>query len=234
MEALPEILSLANSDRVQVREAARDSVLAYGQDAVWRLREAYAVLLGETAPEGTPAADLAKRLFAAYDRYRLRDVYAEIDRGIGLEGQGKPADAVALFDDVLAREPLIDRRAEMVPAYVDLATSREASDPVAARAGLRKALRLDETGPGAPHLRSELHRLEGEALVAQGVEDTSPFEEALAIEPGNRAARENLQRLRVVPEQGGHDWRRIAAACVLALAIAGVIAVGGRRRGRPR
>jgi hypothetical protein len=233
MEALPEILPLANSDRVQVRAAAREAVLAYGQDAVWRLREAYAVLLGEQAPEGVPAADLAKNLFEAYDRYRLRDEYLEIDRGVALERAGKPADAVALFDDVLARAPLIDRRSEMVPAYVAAATSRETTDPAAARAGLRKALRLDESGPQAAHLRSELHRLEGEALVAQGIDDTAPFEEALAIDPANRAARDDLEHLRPAPEHAvtPRNWRLIAAGALLALAIAGVIALGRRRRG---
>jgi tetratricopeptide (TPR) repeat protein len=231
MEALQEILPLANSDRVQVRAAAREAVLAYGQDGVWRLREAYAVLLGEQAPDGVTAADLAKKLFEAYDRYRLRDVYALIDRGVALERAGKAAEAVAVFDEALAREPLVERRAEMVPAYVDLATSREASDPAAAGAGLRTALRLDENGPGSAHLRSELHRLEGEALVARGVDDATPFEQALAIDPGNRAARDDLLRLRPPAESShGRDWRLVAAAGVLALAIAGVLTLGGRKR----
>ena len=133
MEALPEILSLANSDRIQVRAAARESVMAYGQDAVWRLREAYAVLLGGAAPEGTPAAELARTLFEAYDRFRLRDLYAEVDRGVALENAGKSAEAAAVFDEVLAREPLLDRRREMVRAYADLAAGHAADYPTAAR-----------------------------------------------------------------------------------------------------
>ncbi|MGH7440006.1 MAG: hypothetical protein ACRENE_30315, partial [Polyangiaceae bacterium] len=233
MEALPEILSLANSDRIQVRAAARESVRAYGQDAVWRLREAYAVLLGGAAPEGTPAAELARTLFEAYDRFRLRDLYAEVDRGLALENAGKAAEAAAVFDDVLAREPLLDRRREMVRAYADLAAGRAAADPTAARASLRKALRLDESGPTAAHLRSELRRLEGEAQLAQGIQDTSPFEEAVASEPGNRAARADLDRLRAAPAPSrARDWRLYAAAAVLAVAVAGVTLLG-RRPFRP-
>jgi hypothetical protein len=229
MEALPEILALASSNRIQVRAAARESVMAYGQDAVWRLREAYAVLLGGAAPDGMPAADLAKALFDAYDRYRLRDVYDEVDRGVALESQGKASEAAAVFDDVLAREPLIERRREMVGAYADLAASRSATDPTAARAYLRKALRLDEGGPQSAHLRSELRRLEGEALVAQGIDDTSPFQEAVALEPGNRAARADLDRLRAMPAPNrNHDWRLYAAAAILAAAIAGVALLGRR------
>jgi hypothetical protein len=231
MEALPEILALANSDRVQVRAAARESIMTYGQDAVWRLREAYAVLLGEQAPDGTPAADLAKQLFDAYDRFRLRDAYALIDKGVALDRGGKPAEAAAVFDEVLAREPLIDRRGEMVHAYATLASSRQTGDPAGARAGLVKALRLDEQGPEAPHLRSELRRLEGESLVARGVDDTSLFEDALALDPGNKAALGDLQRLRAVPDTGrAGRWRLYAAGAILALAVAGVMFLGGRKR----
>jgi HEAT repeat protein len=233
MEALPEILALSNSDRAQVRDAAREAVLSYGQDAVWRLREACAVMLGEQPPEGLPAADLARRLFEADDRYRLRDVYAEVDEGVALDREGKTAEAVAVFDQVLAREPLLDRRTEMVHAYAAWGQARETSDPAAARADLRRALRLDESGPQAVHLRAELHRLEGEALVSEGVDDTSSFDEALAIEPGNRAARDDLQKLRAAPEQGrGRSWRLVASAAVLAIAIAGIVMVGGRAKGR--
>jgi tetratricopeptide (TPR) repeat protein len=231
MEALPQILPLANSDRSQVRAAARAAVLAYGQDAVWRLRESYAVLLGEQAPEGMPAADLARKLFDADDRYRLRDVYALVDRGVALEQAGKTPEAVALFDQALDREPLIERRADMVRAYADLGSSREATDPVVARALLRKALRLDESGPSATHLRSELLRLEGEALVSQGIDDLGPFEQAVALEPGNREAQADLHRLRAVPDEGhARPWRPIGAAVVLALAIAGLLVLGGRGR----
>jgi hypothetical protein len=231
MEALPEVLALASSDRIQVRAAARESVMAYGQDAVWRLREAYAVLLGGAAPDGMPAADIARALFDAYDRYRLRDVYEEIDRGVALENQGRAGEAAAVFDDVLAREPLIDRRREMVRAYADLAAARSGSDPTAARAYLRKAVRLDEAGPQAAHLRSELRRLEGEALVAQGLDDTTPFQEALALEPGNRAARADLDRLRAPPPPSrAHDWRLYAAAAILATAIAAITLLGKSRK----
>ncbi len=231
MEALPAVLSLANSDRVQVRAAARAATLAYGQDAVWRLREAYAVLLGEQASEGTPAADLAKRLFDAYDRYRLRDVYALVDKGLALEREGKTNDAVAAFDEALAREPLIDRRSEMAPAYARQGESLESTDPAAALARLRKALRLDGGGPLSSHVSSEIRRLEGEALLAQGIVDTGPFEQAVSLDPANQTARAELQQLRAKPDRGGgRSWRLIAAGFVLALAVAGVVFLGGHKR----
>jgi tetratricopeptide (TPR) repeat protein len=231
LDALPVILSFANSERVEVRAAAREATLAYGQDGVWRLREAYAVLLGEQAPEGTPAADLARRLFEAYDRYRLRDVRALVDRGLAAAAEGNAGQAVAAFDEALAQEPMIDRRAEMVPAYVDRAGALEATDPAAALAYLRKALRLDETGPRSAHVRSAIRYLEGRAAVARGVEDTEPFEQAVLLDPDNRAARAELDRLRRAPERShAGRWRAAAAGAVVALAAAGILLLGGRRR----
>ena len=88
LEALAVVLSFVNSDRAQVRDAAREATLAYGPDAVWRLREALGALTGEPAPEGVGAAELARKLFDAYDRFRLQDVYALLDRGLGKQRDG--------------------------------------------------------------------------------------------------------------------------------------------------
>jgi tetratricopeptide (TPR) repeat protein len=231
LDALPVILSFANSDRAEVRAAAREATFAYGQDGMWRLREAYAVLLGEQAPEGTPAADLAKRLFEAYDRYRLRDIHALVDRGLAELDGGQAQQAVKAFDEVLAREPMIDRRAEMVPAYLEYAASLEPADPAAALARLRKALRLDEAGPQSRHVQSRMRYLEGKSTIAHGVEDTEPFEQAVLLDPENHAARAELSRLRRAPEQGRPGpWRLAAAGVLVALAAAGIMLLGGRRR----
>jgi tetratricopeptide (TPR) repeat protein len=231
LDALPVVLSFVNSDRAQVRAAAREATLAYGQDAQWKLREAYAVLTGEPAPEGMPAADLAKKLFDAYDRFRLQEVYALLDAGLARLRDDKLDEAVADFDQVLARQPLLDRRAEMVPGYVQYAESIESKDRAAALATLRKALRLDEQGPQSSHVRSEIDYLEGEDLLARGVDDTEPFEQALVLDPQNAKARAELDRLHATAETSRtRGWRIVAAALVLVLAIAGIVVVGGRRK----
>ncbi len=148
LDALPVVLSFVNSHRAPLRAMAREATHAYGQEALWKLREAYSVLTGEQAPEGTPAADLAKKLFDAYDRYRLHDVYALLDKGLGEAQAGQTADAVRDLDEVLARQPMLDRRAEAAPVYAKWGESLEESDRPAALAALRRSLRLDEAGLG--------------------------------------------------------------------------------------
>jgi tetratricopeptide (TPR) repeat protein len=231
MDALPVVLSFVNSDRAQVRAAAREATLAYGQEALWKLREAYSVLTGEQAPEGTSAADLARKLFDAYDRYRLHDVYALLDKGLGEAQAGQMADAVHDLDEVLARQPMLDRRAEAAPVYAKWGESLEETDRPAALAALRRSLRLDEAGPDSSHVRAEILALEGEDLVARGIVDTEPFEQALALDPDNARAKSNLNRIHA-QDVAGHTrtWRMFAAAVVLLLAIAGIFVVGGRRK----
>jgi len=234
LDALPVVLSFVNSDRVQVRGAARDATLTYGQDAQWKLREAYAALSGEPAPEGIAAADLAKKLFDAYDRFRLHDVYALLDKGLAAQNEGRLNDAVSAFDEALARQPMLDRRAETAPAYVAYGESLEDSDHGAALAYLRKALRLDEAGVASSHVRSDIATLEGEDLVAHGIADTAPFEMALSLDPSNARARADLQRIHSqLQTSSTQTWRLVAAVVVLALALAGIALIGGGRRQRP-
>lgn len=231
LDALPVVLSFVSSDRAQVRAAARAATLAYGQDALWKLREAYAALMGEQAPEGIAAVDLAKKLFDAYDRFRLQEVYALLAKGLAEQKDDKLATAIADFDEVLARQPMLDRRAEMVPAYVVYGESLEATDRPAALATLRKALRLDEAGPQSSHVRSEIEYLEGEDLLAHGIADTEPFEQALALDPQNAHARAELDRLRVETESSRtRGWRLAAAGAVLVAALAGIVFLGSRRK----
>ena len=231
LDALPVVLSFVNSDRAQVRAAAREATLAYGKDALWKLREAYAALSGDPAPDGMSSADLAKKLFDAYDRFRLHDVYALLDRGLAEQREGHLREAVSSFDEALARQPLLDRRAEAAPAYMAFGKSLEDSDRPLALAYLRRALRLDESGPRSSDVRSEVLALEGEDLMAHGISDTEPFETGLALDPSNARARAALDRIHGQLDAGrAQTWRLGAAAGVLALALAGITALAGHRK----
>ena len=183
------------------------------------------------------AGDFAKALFEAYDRYRLRDVYDEVDRGASLAKQGKASEAAAVFDDVLgARAAHRPDRHEMVPAYADLAagplgppTPRQRAPGLQSPAPRREVAWRPRTCTGCSR------RLEGEA--------PSPRASIDIILPGSAspgaghlcAAHADLDRLRAPPTSPRtKDWRLYAAAAVLAAAIAGVLLLGGRTKSTAR
>lgn len=235
LDAVPVILSFVSSDRVQVRSAARESLTSFGQDAVWKLREAYANLTGKSAPDGWSAAEVAKELFAAYDRVRLQEVYGLLEDGLAKQKDGKLDEAIASFDKVLARQPMLDRRAETVPAYVEKADKIEQTDPVAALALLRKAERLAPDGPRVAQVKAEIAYLEGEDLVARGIPDSQPFERALVLDPTHVKARAELERISATTADRQSRTRNIAAAagCLLLGVIALLLFGGRRKRHRP-
>ena len=225
-----------NSDRIQVRAAARDALAQFGQDAVWKLREAYSNVTGKAAPDGWAAAQVAKELFAAYDRLRLQEVYGLLDEGLAKEKEGKLEEAVAAFDKVLARQPMLDRRGEMVPAYVAYAQKLEDSDPPKALALFRKAARLWPEGPRvsadrsgdrvprrqrAPRARHRRRR----AVQARARSSTRPHEKARAELDAPRDERRRAQERHPRVRRRGRRRRR-RARC-------GIILFGGRRRPRP-
>lgn len=231
MDAVSVVLSFVSSDRTQIRAAARESVAMYGQDAIWKLREAYSNLIGKSAPETWNAEQVAKELFAAYDRFRLQEVYALLEDGVAKQRSGDVAGAIEAFDKVLARQPMIERRAEMVPTYVAFAQSVENGDKPRALSIFRKAARLDPDGPRASQIDSEIAYLEGEELLARGIADADSFRRALSLDAGNAKARAELDRLEenaVARQERVHRWS--AGGVILAVAIAGIVLFGGRRR----
>ena len=209
IDALPVVLSFVNSERTPVRTAAREATLAYGQDAAGKLRTTYTALTGERIPDDAEAAQVAHQLFNAYDRHRLRDVYARLDEGLAKQHAGDTDGAIADFDDVLARQPVLERGAEIAPAYVAYAEAIEGTDRPRALDYLHRALRLDDIsraatptvrkddagGAESNHVRSEILYLEGEDRMSRGLTDTIPFQEALSLDPANAHARARLDGL---------------------------------------
>jgi tetratricopeptide (TPR) repeat protein len=231
-DALPVVMSFINADHRVVREAAREALVRYAEDAVPKLREAYGLLTGEAPPPDWPPAWLRRQLFEALDRIRCEDVDARVAAGLALTRDGHFAEAVASFDDVLARQPELDRKRELVPSYVFLAQSLIDSDPRQARGLFEKAVRLDPAGPRANQAEAGLSLIEGRELVRRGILDEAPFRRALELDPANTAATAELLRLADDAHARKRLWERRlveAAGALLALTLLILFAGTGRR-----
>jgi hypothetical protein len=228
-DALPVVLSFVNSDRAEVRAAARDAVGSYGAEALGRVRSTYAALAGKRLPEGVDFTSASRSLFETYDHQRLRDVYAKLDEGLERQASGDIEGAVADFAYALARQPDLDRGAETAPAFFAYAKGLEATEVRRAVDLLRTALRLYRGDARADAVKSELRCLDGDELVAAGLFDATPYEEALELDPSNQHARTRLEKMRA--ESASRRWREGSAAkgvaavgvCLIALGLLGFL-----------
>lgn len=230
VEALAVILSFVNSDRAQVRAAAREALASYGGDGLWKLREAYQNLTGKPTPDGWGAEQVAKELFLAYDRVRLQEVYDLLESGLKKQKEGDLDGATQDFDKVLARQPLLDRRSEMVAGYMAYGAKNAEADRTKALAVYRKAARLDPDKDRKAQIDSQIAYLEAMELEARGVYDAAMFKSALQLDPTNDKARAELERIEFDAEAKQEKSRRVfAGIAVLVIAILGIFAVGARR-----
>jgi len=232
-DAARVIVSFANSDRAQVRDAAREAVAMLGENGIWQLRESYENLVGKKPPEEWNWEKLSVELFAAYDRARLSEVYALMDEGLEAYKAGKLDAMASAFDRVLARAPAFDKRREMVPGYMDFARSIEKTDSVRACAVLRKVVRLDPNGPRAKEAESELSLLEATDLANRGLVDESAYRRAVDLDPNNARAKEALARIQSRSSAGPIGWTTYLIASALALAAMACAAVALFWRRRP-
>ncbi len=232
IEALRVIVAFANSERIQVREAAREALGQIGDAARWPLREAYEDLLGKRPEPGWDWRRTALELFAAYDRARTAEVLQLMDQGVRCFAEGKVSEAVTLFDKVLARAPMFDRRQEMVAAYRAYANLLQPKDRLGALAVLRRAHALDPRGTAARSIESQIALFEAQDLADKSVVDLSLFRRATELDPTNAAAADALDRVQRDPETRQASWRRYLAAVlvgVVALFAMLVIALFPRR-----
>jgi tetratricopeptide (TPR) repeat protein len=233
VDALRVILSYANSERGQLREAAREATVAIGEPGVWQIRDQYLGLTGEKPPHAWSWDRLTRELFALYDRGRLSEINNLMDEGRAAASAGKVLDAASAFDRVLARAPLFDRRNEMVKTYFDAALQVEGAQPAEALAILRKAWRLDPSGQYAKPIQSEIAYLEGILSVREGLPDKTAFERAIFIDPTNDRARSELAALQDrALQRATRRWRYGLALPIALLAVLSTIVLTRLRGSR--
>jgi tetratricopeptide (TPR) repeat protein len=227
VDAVRVVLSFSNSERIKLREAAREAITAIGEPGIWQLRDAYLNQTGNKAPRDFTWDRIARELFGMYDRARLAEVYKLMDEGLEHAKAQKWIEATDAFDKVLARSPVFERRKEMAKAYVERAKLSEAKDPSAALELLRKALRLDPKGEGAKKIEADIAYLEGMALIEKGTPDKFPLQKALEIDPNHERAKRALAELeqeRVAPKKS-FVKRYVAAGGVGFAALIAMIAL---------
>lgn len=230
------ILSFAQSERAQLRTAAREAVALLGEVATWQLRDAYENAVGKRPPREWTWERTARELFTEFDRLRQAEEYELFERGLAAHQAGRLAEMVDSYDRVLAYNPMFERRDEMSAGYLDYARQQAEAEPERAIGALRRAERVCDSEEERRALRSLRLTLEARQLLAAGIADQGLLHQALALDPNNRLAEETLEQAfsggATPRSRTSRYWGAGAIAGLSLLGALGILWSGARRRHR--
>ncbi|MBI3206727.1 MAG: hypothetical protein HYZ29_34650 [Myxococcales bacterium] len=227
------VISFANTERTQVREAARQAVTMMGDVANWQLRDSYEDLLGKKPPRDWTWDRTARELFGELDRQRLAQVYTLYDQGTRARQEGKLDQMRQAWDQVLTRNPSFEHRDEMAQGYLAVAKSKLDDDRPSALAALRRAERLTSNADDRKRIESLALTLEGEELAAKGIADQVLFNRAIELDPDNSRAKDALARLARGETEKKSLVGRWGGSLAIALGALIAIVLIALRRGKP-
>jgi tetratricopeptide (TPR) repeat protein len=229
LEVMPLLVSYASSDTTLVRTAAREALSAYGEAAVWALREGYEKTLGERAPLAWSWERVARELFARFDQQRRGDVLGLYEQGRSAERNGDLLGACAAFDQVLAREPLFELGPSMAETYLRCASAD--TDAERALLAASRAERLEPQNPLHDRALSLRQTLQAEGLMQRGLIDRTLLERARQLDPHNQRAQALLAQVGSAARWHTGPWLRyLGAGAILLLGAIGVIWIAVRQR----
>jgi tetratricopeptide (TPR) repeat protein len=226
------VISFANSERAQVREAARQAVAMMGEVSAWQLRDSYETTVGKKPPRDWSWERTARELFGELDRLRLARVHRLFDEGLTAQQAGNLEQMREAFDKLLAQSPMFERRGEMASGYLAYADQLGEDRREAAIDSLRRAERIATEPAVKKRAQSRLSTLEGEQLLTRGIADQVLFRRALELDPDNRRARDALAQIERGELEKKSAFGRYAAAGLIGLLSLLAIIVIALRRGR--
>jgi hypothetical protein len=224
------VVSFANSERAQIRDAARQAIALFGEVGAWQLRDTYEAVVGKKPPRDWTWERTARELFGEFDRLRMAEVAKLFETGNAARLKGDMNAMVAAFDRVLAQSPNFERREELIAGYLDFAR-KNADDK--REAALQAVHRVDRLSIGSPEhnaVQSLLLTLQAETLEAQGIADQTLLRRAIELDPQNSRAKSVLSRLQRGEPKTNEKSRYAAAGAIGLVALLGMGFVLFRRR----
>ena len=213
------------------RFVSRQAVTLLGELGSIELRDAYETATGSSAPRQWSWRRVAEELFARFDGQRLSEVYGLFAEGRAAEARGDLDAARSAFDQVLARDPLFERGALMVPVYLAFAERALDADPRAAELAARRAERLAPEGRERDRALSERYTLEAAELVRRGIVDDALLSRARTLDPDNRYAAALEAEIAARTGSDRATFRRyVAAVSILVLALLALVVMAWRLR----
>jgi hypothetical protein len=230
------VISFANSERVQVRESARQAVSMFGETANWSLRDTYENMVGKKPPREWSWDRTARELFREFDRIRLAELYDHYQRGLTARDHGDLEKMREAFDQVVARAPDFEPKDKLIEAYLAYADKKFDDAPDHVETSLQRVLRLTDDPSVRQRAESLLLTREAQRLAEANIADSSLLRRAVDLDPSNSRAKRLLEDLSREPftEQSGFArvlWPALLGAFAVAFAL---IVAFWRRRKAPK
>lgn len=168
MNAMTVIISFVGHSDERVRQAARDAMNLFGRNGIWQLREGMRNQLGQEADHEWGWQRTSSLLYEGLDAQRLAPVTEQLERGIQHAESGELAEARALFDAALIRQPMHPRRSELAEYYARFAGDASGNERESL---LQRALWLNPNSPQASSWQQALVAVEVERNAVAGFED---------------------------------------------------------------
>lgn len=224
------IVSFANSERAKIREAARQAVVLMGEVSIWQLRDSYETTVGKRPPRDWSWERMARELFGEFDRMRSAAVLKAYDAGRAAHARGDLEAMRAAYDDVLAKDPMFERREELSKAYWGYAESVMDDRPALAKDALFRAARLSDGEAQKRKIDSLLLTLRAKEETSKGLADVTLLTRAIEQDPENQRAQEALSKLRRgEPDDTSARARKLAASSIALGALAALFVLLRRR-----
>ena len=223
------VVSFANSERAQIREASRQAIAMFGEVGAWQLRDTYEDVVGKKPPRDWNWERTARELFAEFDRLRSAEVSKLYDTGVAAHEHGDLEAMRKAFDQVLTRSPDYPKRPELAAAYLEYAQKNLAKSGPDVLSALRRAERLGKGGDIEKTAISLRLTLEAEALASTGIADRTLLGRALEADPTNSRAQSELSRFQHGEIKADDSSRYLAAGAIGFVALGGIAFVLLRR-----
>jgi hypothetical protein len=223
------VVSFANSERAQIREASRQAIAMFGEVGAWQLRDTYEDVVGKKPPRDWNWERTARELFGEFDRLRSAEVSKLYDAGAAAHEHGDLEAMRTAFDQVLTRSPDYPKRAELAAAYLEYAQKNLAKDGPEVLSALRRSERLGKGSDVEKTAISLRLTLEAEALARSGIADRTLLTRALEADPKNSRAQSELSRFQQGEIKSDDSSRYLAAGAIGLVALGGIGVVLLRR-----
>ncbi len=231
VDAARLVVTFANSERHQVREAARQAIGLLGESCIWQLRDTYEQVVGRKPRRDWSWERTARELFAEYDRLRLARVHVLFEQGLAARTRQDWSAMRENYDRVLTRDPKFEKSSIMAEGYAAMARALQSSDPATSMLAVVRVERLSDDPALRRQAKSLRLALTAQRLSSQGVVDSLVARSALELDSNNRLARSVLGDVdRELLERDSLIHRLWACGTIGGLAVLAILVLLLRRR----